>query len=332
MLRELIGRSESWPLATPFRISRGTKVAADVVVVEIRDGDFVGRGESVPYARYGETLDSVLAQVQQVAQRVQGGLSRETLLELLPGGAARNAIDCALWDLTARMTGESVTAQLKAGPLPALGTAVTISLDTPERMGEAAARLAATPVIKVKVDAQDPAAQLRAVHAGAPAAQLIVDANESWTPELLQAMQPVLVETGVVLVEQPLPAGKDAALVGFKPLRPICADESCHVAEDLPKLVDRYQAVNMKVDKTGGLTGALQLLELARSAGLLVMVGCMVCTSLGIAPAFHVARHADFIDLDGPLWLKSDRPGGVRHVDGLILPPAASLWGGDDAR
>jgi L-alanine-DL-glutamate epimerase-like enolase superfamily enzyme len=331
VLRELTVRGESWPLAAPFRISRGTKVAAEVVAVEIREGAAVGRGESVPYARYGETLESVLAQVRGIEGRITAGLSREDLQQALPPGAARNALDCALWDLSARLSGRSVTARLGAGPLPALDTAVTLSLDTPARMGEAAARLAGTKVIKVKVDADDPAARLRAVHAAAPGARLIVDPNESWTPELVRSMQPVLVETGVALLEQPLPAGQDEALEGFSPLRPICADESCHVAADLPRLVSRYQAVNIKLDKTGGLTGALELLEAARSAGFLVMVGCMVCTSLGIAPAFHVARHADFVDLDGPLWLKTDRPDGARLAEGKLLPHGASLWGADGA-
>ncbi len=328
MLRRLIVNAESWPLAAPFRISRGTKRTADVIVVEVHDGAFVGRGESVPYARYGETPASVAAQVRQVAQDVAAGMSRQELSQRLPAGAARNALECALWDLSARTMGESVAAQLKCGPLPALTTATTVGLDTPERMGAAAARLADAPIIKVKVDAHQPADQLRAVRANAPQARLIVDANESWTPDLLQAMQPVLADNAVALLEQPLPVGQDEALVGFESACPICADESCHVAADLPRLVDRYQAVNIKLDKTGGLAGALQLLDAARAAGFLTMVGCMVCTSLGIAPAFHVARHADFIDLDGPLWLQQDRVGGIRQVDGRVLPPQEDLWGG----
>lgn len=329
MIRSVTVRSESWPLAAPFRISRGTKLTAEVVVVEIHEGDAVGRGESVPYARYGETVESVVAELRAVAGGIAAGMSREDLQQALPPGAARNALDCALWDLTARASGRSVTARLGAGALPALDTAVTLSLDTPARMGAAAARVAGSRLIKVKVDAEDPAARLRAVHAAAPRSRLIVDPNESWTPELVRAMQPVLVETGVALLEQPLPADQDDALEGFSPLRPICADESCHVAADLPRLASRYQAVNIKLDKTGGLTGALDLLEASRAAGLQVMVGCMVCTSLGIAPALHVARHADFVDLDGPLWLRQDRPDGVRLVGGRLLPHGASLWGAD---
>jgi len=328
MLRELTATRESWPLATPFRISRGVKIVAEVVVVEIIQGEARGRGEGVPYARYGETTDSVLEQVRGAEPAIRAGITREALQEAMPPGAARNAIDCALWDLSASLSGQSVAAQLGHGPLPALPTALTVGIDTPEAMRAAAARLRDAPVIKVKVDSSDPEAQLRAVRAGAPQARLIADANEGWNFDLLRAMQPVLVDTRVELIEQPLPANEDEALEGFRPARPICADESCHTAEDVPKLLSRYQAVNIKLDKTGGLTGALQLLKRARAEGLQVMCGCMVSTSLGIAPAFHIARHADFIDLDGPLWLKQDREQGVRPENGLLLPPSEAFWGG----
>ena len=330
MLRKLSIRSESWPLAAPFRISRGTKVAAEVIVVEIEQAGMRGRGEAVPYARYGETVDSVCAQVQRVATNVVNGIARKDLAHLMPPGAARNAVDCALWDLFARLSGRSVASQLGFGPLPTMPTALTVSLDTPEKMAEATAKIASASVIKVKVDASNPEAQLRAVRAVAPAARLIVDPNESWTLDILREMQPVLVDANVDLIEQPLPAGQDDALEGFRAERPLCADESCHVAEDLPKLQGRYRAVNIKLDKSGGLTGALQLLQAARSQGFRVMVGCMVCTSLGIAPALHVARHADFADLDGPLWLKQDHPGGVHHQGSLLSPPDPALWGGSD--
>jgi L-alanine-DL-glutamate epimerase-like enolase superfamily enzyme len=328
MLRELNTAHESWPLAMPFRISRGVKVVANVVVVEIGEGNARGRGEAVPYPRYGETVGSVLAQIRGVESLIRAGISREALQEALPPGAARNALDCALWDLSGSLTGQSVATQLGQPPLPSLISALTIGIDTPEAMHAAALRLQSAPVIKVKVDSHDPEAQLRAVRSGAPEARLIVDANEGWSFEILEAMQPVLVDTNVELIEQPLPARDDEALEGFRPARPICADESCHAAADLPRLLGRYQAVNIKLDKTGGLTGALQLLQRAREEGLQVMCGCMVCTSLGIAPAFHVARHADFIDLDGPIWLKDDRPGGVRVAGGKLLPPSAALWGG----
>jgi L-alanine-DL-glutamate epimerase-like enolase superfamily enzyme len=327
MLRELNVTQESWPLATPFRISRGVKTVANVIVVEIREGAARGRGEGVPYARYGETPESVLEQVRGATEAIVAGATREQLSALLPPGAARNAVDCALWDLSASLTGQSVTAQLGNGPLFGLISALTVGLDTPDAMKAAALQLRDAPLIKVKVDATDPEAQLRAVRSGAPHARLIVDPNESWSFDLLKAMQAVLVEARVDLVEQPLPADDDAALEGFSPARPICADESCHVAADLPKLLRRYQAVNIKLDKTGGLTGALELLGQARAAGLEIMCGCMICTSLSIAPAFHIARHATFVDLDGPLWLKQDHAGGAHLEKGKLVAPADELWG-----
>lgn len=328
MLRTLSTRRETWPLARPFRISRGTKLAAEVVVVEIREGGAIGRGESVPYARYGETVDSVLADVQAMANDLAGGLPRDDLSRLLSPGAARNAIDCALWDLSAKLSGEPVVARLGSGSLPAVASALTISLDTAEKMEAAAAAIAGAPLIKIKVDGINPEAQLAAVRRAAPLAGLIVDPNESWSLRLLKEMQPALVAARVDLVEQPLPATEDALLDGFRPACNLCADESCHVVEDLPKLKGRFQAVNIKLDKTGGLTAALQLYEAARAEGFKVMVGCMVCTSLGIAPAYHIARHADFVDLDGPLWLERDHPRGVRLDGGLLFPPDESLWGG----
>ena len=328
MFRELSTTSEAWPLAAPFRISRGVKVVADVVVVEIRQSTAHGRGEGVPSPRYGESVDSVLAQIRSVAAAIGQGMTRDALQDALPPGAARNALDCALWDLSASVSGLSVATQLAHGATPALLSAWTISLDAPEAMHAAAVRARASPLLKVKLDSNDPATRLRAVRDGAPEARLIVDANEGWTLKILESMQPTLVETRVELVEQPLPAREDEALRGFQPAVPLCADESCHVAADVPKLADRYQAVNIKLDKTGGLTEALVLLEQARLAGMQVMCGCMICTSLSIAPAFHIARHADFVDLDGPLWLKQDRPSGVRTEGGKLLPPTGAVWGG----
>lgn len=327
MPRGLKSEHQSWPLSAPFRISRGVKVSAEVVAVEVRQGDRIGRGESVPYARYGETVDSVLAELRGVEAAVAAGATREALDGLLPAGAARNALDCALWDLEAQAAGRGVAELLGAGPLPPLTTALTVGLDTPERMEAAAAAIAGAALIKIKVSAEDPAARIRAVRAAAPAARLIVDPNESWDLPLLAALQPVLAETAVTLVEQPLPAEADAALEGFEPVCAICADESCHVADDLPRLRQRYQAVNIKLDKTGGLSEALRLLEAARRDGFQVMVGCMVCTSLGIVPALHVARHADFVDLDGPWWLRRDHPGGLRFEQGTLFPPAPGFWG-----
>jgi len=319
----------SHPLATPFRISRGVRTSTEVVEATIRRGDCVGRGEALPYARYDETVASVIAQAGTLAPAVVSGLDRSRLRELLAPGAARNAIDCALWDLESQQRGMSVAALLgQPDVLPPLASAQTVGLDTAERMAVAARALAHLDLVKVKVDASDPAAQIRAVRSQLPKARLIVDPNESWTLDLLQALQPVLAEARVDLVEQPLPAGADEALLGFHSVARLCADESCHVASDLPRLQGRYQVVNIKLDKSGGLSGALDLRDAARAQGFGIMVGCMVSSSLAIAAAWHVARHAEFIDLDGPLWLKDDHPGGVAMREGLLQPPAATLWGG----
>jgi L-alanine-DL-glutamate epimerase-like enolase superfamily enzyme len=328
MLRSLTAEHQSWPLIAPFRISRGVKTSAEVVVATIREGEVAGHGEAVPYARYGETIESVLEQIRSFSAEIVAGIDRRALLEAMPAGAARNAIDCALWDLSVRRGEPSVAMQLGEGPLPAVTSALTISLDTADAMRAAAKKIADAPLLKAKVDARDPEAQLRAVRAGAPNARLIVDPNESWTLELLREMQPLMMELRVDLVEQPLPADGDEELEGFTPAQPICADESCHVADDIPRLLKRYQAVNIKLDKTGGLTGALALLQRARAAEMRIMCGCMVSTSLSMAPAFHIARHAGFVDLDGPLWLKHDHPGGVRFEAGALQPPAPALWGG----
>ena len=327
MLRTLQARREHWPLAAPFRISRGVKTAADVVAVEIGHEGQVGHGEAVPYGRYGETLDSVLVQIDSVADAIGAGMTRIELMRALPPGAARNAIDCALWDLEAKLSGRSV-AELLHQPEPQPVTiALTVSLDSPDAMARAAAAMNGAPVIKVKVDAIEPEACLRAVRAAAPDAQLIVDPNEGWSFALLRDIQPVLQELKVALVEQPLPSDEDHQLVGFDPAIPICADESCHVAADLDELAGRYQVVNIKLDKTGGLTEALDLLTAARSRGFGVMVGCMVSSSRSIAPALLLAREAEFVDLDGPLWLKADHPGGVRLEAGKLAPAAPGFWG-----
>jgi L-alanine-DL-glutamate epimerase-like enolase superfamily enzyme len=322
MARTVRSGIESWPLARPFRISRGVKTAAEVVTVEIEAGGIVGRGEAVPYARYGETPQSVLAEIEHAMSMLVAGAGREALTELLRPGAARNAIDCALWDLDVK-TG---AAQLP-GSLAAIPTALTISLDTPEAMGIAAAALTAVPLIKVKIDADDPEACLRAVRAAAPAPRLIVDPNESWTLALLDQLQPLLAELRVDFVEQPLPADEDEGLLGFRRLVPICADESVHVSDDLDRLAGSYDIVNIKLDKTGGLTEAFVLLNAARAKGFGVMVGCMISTSLSIAPALQIAMRADYADLDGPWWLMEDRPGGIVVRDGMIIPPAPGFWG-----
>lgn len=326
-MRMLAAQADRFALARPFRISRGVKNAADVVTVTIAGDGQVGRGEGVPYGRYGETVESALAQIEQVRPAIVAGVGRMELLSLLPPGAARNALDCALWDWEAAQAGRDVAALLGTPEPAALASALTIVIDTPEAMQAAARAVAAAPLLKVKVDALDPEAQLRAVRRAAPDAALIVDPNESWTQALVTALQPLLAELRVALLEQPVPAGEDAWLEGFPPAVPICADESVHVAADLPVVARRYQAVNVKLDKAGGLTAALELAQAARAQGLGLMTGCMVCSSLSIAPALHLARRSDYADLDGPVWLREDRPGGVRDEGGTLLPPVRGFWG-----
>jgi L-alanine-DL-glutamate epimerase-like enolase superfamily enzyme len=306
-------RHESLPLTAPFRISRGVKTAAEVVVVEAEQDGVVGRGEAVPYARYGETVESVLAQVRTGGE--------------LTAGAARNAIDLALWDLRARLEGRSV-AKITGRPLPdEIVTAVTISLDEPEIMHAAALAVADAPLIKVKVNDERVEERIRAVVSAAPNARLIVDPNEGWDFDLLDSLQPVLADLNIDLLEQPIPASDDARLEGYRPAIPICADEAAHVSADLSALSGRYQAVNIKLDKSGGLTEALVMLERARALGFQVMTGCMVASSLAIVPALHIAGASDFADLDGPWWIKDDRPGGVRVEHGRLHRPARGFWG-----
>lgn len=327
MPRTLSARHDRFPLIRPFRIARGTKTVAEVVTVTIGEGDRFGRGEAVPYPRYGETIDGALAAIEKVRPLIESGAGRTELLGALPAGAARNALDCALWDLEARLSGHDVATMSGGAPLRPVPSAMTVVIDTPDAMAREAAMLADLPVLKVKVDANDPAAQIRAVRAAAPRAELIVDPNESWDRPLMEAMQPVLMEAVVALLEQPVPAGDDEWLAGFTPAVPICADESVHVAADLSVVALRYQAVNVKLDKAGGLTAALELARAARARGLGLMTGCMVSSSLSIAPALHLAMMSDFVDLDGPIWLREDRPGGVRAEGGFIHPTAAGFWG-----
>jgi L-alanine-DL-glutamate epimerase-like enolase superfamily enzyme len=327
MPRTLRAQHDRFALSRPFRIARGVKTFADVITVTIEEGGAVGRGEGVPYPRYGESVETSLAAIEEARAAVEAGAGRQALQSLLAPGAARNAVDCALWDLEARRAGVDVASLAgvpSAGPLV---SALTLGIDTPAAMAEMATRYADAPLLKVKVDAEDPAARIRAVRASAPRAALIVDPNESWDRRLLEAMQPVLLEAGVALIEQPVAAGADEWLEGFVPAVPICADEAVHVVGDLDAIARRYQAVNVKLDKTGGLTAALELAHAARARGLGLMTGCMVCSSLAIAPAFHVAALSDFVDLDGPLWLREDREGGVRDEGGMLLPPVAGFWG-----
>jgi L-alanine-DL-glutamate epimerase-like enolase superfamily enzyme len=328
MLRELSVRQRSFPLRAPFRIARGVKDVADVVTVELRQGDTTGRGECVPYARYRESIETVMDAIEGSRAELAAGMGRDELQAHLPPGAARNAVDVALWDLESRLCSVPVWSSLAhAAPAP-LVTAITVSLDAPERMEQAASAIADAPLIKIKVDGDDPATRIEAVRRAAPHARLIVDPNESWDIEILRAMQPVLERARVDLLEQPLPAAADNALLGFASRISICADEACHATADLPRLRGRYQAVNIKLDKTGGLTEAWRLLHAARSDGFRIMLGCMICSSLGIAPALEVAREAEFVDLDPPFWLREDHPDGVKLQGGWLQPAAPGFWGG----
>jgi len=327
MLRTLVARRDAFPLKTPFRISRGVKTVADVVTVEISADGATGRGEGVPYPRYGESVDGALAAIAAVRGAIEGGATREELQGAMAPGAARNAVDCALWDLQAKLSGRSVTERLGRPAIAPTPTAITVSLDRPDAMAEAAAALADAPLVKIKVDRSDPEAQIRAVRAAAPGPRVIVDPNESWTIAEVERLQPLLAELRIDLLEQPLPADDDDALEGLAPLVPIAADESAHVAGDVDALAGKYQVINIKLDKTGGLTGALALADAAAAAGLGVMTGSMISSSLSIAPALVVAARSAFVDLDGPLWLSADRPGGVSGAGGVLTPPAPGFWG-----
>ncbi|WP_163849917.1 N-acetyl-D-Glu racemase DgcA [Pseudooceanicola aestuarii] len=310
-------------LAQVFRISRGAREAAEVLTVRLRDGAHEGWGECVPYARYGETLDSVTAQIEALG----GVTDRAALQAALPGGAARNALDCALWDLEAKRAGKRAweLAGLKV-PGPEI-TAFTLSLDTPEVMEREAAKHAHRPLLKIKLGTPDDMARLEAVRRGAPEARIIVDANEGWSAEIYAELAPHLVRLGVALVEQPLPAGDDAALEGMDRPVPVCADESCHDRDSLPGLKGKYDVVNIKLDKTGGLTEALALRDAALEQGFRVMVGCMVGSSLAMAPAVLVAQGAMITDLDGPLLLAEDRDVPLTFDAQGVHPAPAALWG-----
>ena len=326
--RILSAVDQGWPLARPFAISRGVKTEARVVVAEVAEADGLsGRGECVPYARYGETVDSVIHQIAEVSDAIADGLDRRGLIDLLPPGAARNAIDCALWDLECKQAGKRVweLAGLSE-PAPAI-TAETIGIGTPEEMGKRAAELANAPLLKIKLDGEHVRARLDAVHEAAPDARLVVDPNEGWDLHRLENLGGYLADLGVEMIEQPVAAEGDEILRGFDCAVPLCADESCHTAADLDRLEGLYDMVNIKLDKTGGLTAALDLAQAAQARGFKVMVGCMVATSLGMAPATLLTPGAVVVDLDGPLLLREDRDHGLDFTDGMIHAPTAALWG-----
>lgn len=328
MVRRLTATVERWPIAGRFAIARGSKTEAVVVVVEIADGAHKGRGEGVPYARYGETVESVLASVDQVRMMVSSGAERDELKAMMPAGAARNAIDCALVDLEAKAGGVPAATILGiAAPEPRI-TAFTLSLDTPEGMRAAAEAAASRPILKIKLGGGgDDVARLEAVRSGAPDAEILVDANEGWTVQAFPALMEACARAGVSVIEQPLPSGDDAWLEGRRFLVPLCADESAHVTADIPRIAQRYQAVNIKLDKAGGITEAMRMAKAADDAGLAVMAGCMVATSLSMAPAMLLAQTARWVDLDGPLLLARDRDPGLLYEGSTVYPPEPALWG-----
>jgi len=314
---------DSFRLTQPFTIARGSRSTAEVLTVRLTRGGVTGWGECVPYARYGESLASVAAQIASLPP----GISRADLQAALPAGAARNAVDCALWDVAAKTEGCRVW-KLAALPRPRpVLTAFTLSLDTPEAMRAAAARNANRPVLKIKLGTPADMPRLEAVRAGAPRATLIVDANEGWTPEIYRDLAPHLLRLGVALVEQPLPAGADATLAEIARPLPVCADESCHDRATLADLKGKYDMVNIKLDKTGGLTEAFALKRDAQAQGYGVMIGCMVGSSLAMAPATLLAQGAAYVDLDGPLLLAQDRANPLRYDDAGVHPPTPALWG-----
>lgn len=327
VLRHLETTITRFPIAGEFRISRGAKTSADVIVCTITESEVTGRGECVPYKRYGETLESVEAEIRTMAAALAAGLDRQGLQQQLKAGAARNAIDCALWDLEAKLSGTPVAMRLGLPSPKPLTTAYTISLDEPEKMAAQATRYAHRALLKVKTGTEDDESRIRAVRAAAPNSILVLDANEGWTEANIAHHLDVSAECGVALVEQPLPAGQDDILAQIPHPLLICADESAHVTSDLAALVGKYDAVNIKLDKAGGLTEALAMKAEAERLGLQIMAGCMVGSSLAMAPAVLLAQDVAFVDLDGPLLLAEDCTPSLRYEASLVYPPERALWG-----
>ena len=344
-------REEVWPLKEVFRISRGSRTEAQVVVVTVSDGEHVGHGEGVPIKRYNQSIESVLAQIESV--KSVPDLDRHLVQKLLPAGAARNALDCALWDLETKISGKRVwelanipimscsrrsvgdahashseAATAREPTVDQVETSFTISLDTPEKMAAGAKAAATKPILKLKLGGENlDLSRVQAVHAGAPNARLLIDANESWSPEHYRKIVPAFQELAVELIEQPFPADADEVLETLDHPIPVCADESCHTTADIPRLKNRYEVINVKLDKTGGLTEALRLCERARESGFKLLIGCMVGTSLGMAPARLLASAAAWVDLDGPLLLARDREHALAYTNGRLGLPSSQLWG-----
>jgi L-alanine-DL-glutamate epimerase-like enolase superfamily enzyme len=337
MSRNLKITHESWPIAGTFTISRGSKTSAEVVVVELTDGQVTGskatgskvtgRGECVPYARYGESIDSVMGLIEQHRVALEDSADRAAVAKLLPAGAARNAVDCALWDLEAKLAKKPAWKLAGLKEPRSLMTAYTLSLAAPDEMALAAAQNLHRPLLKLKLSGPQDLDRVRAVSRAAPQSKLIIDANEGWSVADYEKLAPKLRDLNVILIEQPLPAGDDEALRDLDKPIPVCADEACHDSQTLAALKGKYQAVNIKLDKTGGLTEALKMAHDAKALGFQIMVGCMVGTSLGMAPAFLVAQQAAFVDLDGPLLLAKDRPSGFVYDGSFMKPAQAVLWG-----
>ena len=324
---ELRQEKLSWPMKGVFTISRGSRTEQEVLVVELGDGQQRGRGECVPYKRYGETFESVMTEIESLRGSLATGLDRETLRSLLPSGAARNGLDCALWDLEAKRAGKRVWEIIGLPEPKGIVSAYTLSLDTPEKMGQAAKEHAARPLLKLKLSGPEDLERVRAVRANAPESDIIVDANEGWEIEDYRKLAPELADLRVSMIEQPLHADKDEALRGeARPVK-LCADESCHDRSSLPALKGKYDVVNVKLDKAGGLTEALDLKRAAEAEGYGIMVGCMMATSLAMAPAMLVAEGADYVDLDGPLWLAEDQQPAIAFSGSIMAAPKAALWG-----
>lgn len=319
--------AEIFPIAGSFTIARGSRTEINVVTASLTQDGHIGRGECVPYPRYGESVESVTAQIEAARAAIEAGLTLEELQSLIPAGAARNAVDCALWDLTAKRQSTTVAELIGLKSQRILETAYTISVGTPEKMAQDAAKAASRPLLKVKLAGDGDVERIAAVRQAAPNSKLIVDANEGWSEVNLEANIKACQQAGVGLVEQPLPAGKDAILAEVEHLIPICADESLHTSADLESLRNRYSAINIKIDKTGGLTEGLKLLRKAEEMDYVIMVGCMLATSLAMAPAMLLAQNADYVDLDGPLLLAKDREHAIRFEGSLMHPPSPQLWG-----
>lgn len=326
-MRALSTSIDRFPLARAFVISRGSRTEAVVVAVEIRQGEHRGRGECTPYARYGESPESVVAQIESVRDTIEAGADRAALQSLLPAGAARNALDCALWDLDAKRLDMRAFAMAGLHALRPAVTCYTISVGDPETMARHAREAARRPILKVKLAGEGDEARIAAVRAAAPDATLVVDANEAWDEASLERRLDACAQAGVALVEQPLPAGEDGALARIRRAIPVCADESAHDRHGLAEIRDRYDMINVKLDKTGGLTEALALCDEAERLGFGLFVGCMVASSLAMAPAMLLSPRARFVDLDGPLLLARDRPDGLRFEGSTIYPPEPDLWG-----